>query len=535
MNKIFQRKEYVVICIFVLVKLVIHVITNMNAGLDGDEILHIESGNHPAWGYMSIQPLIGFFGWIQNLFDTESVFIHHLFAHIGSILIVILSGLTVIQLGGSWKATLLTLTSILVAPGFTLTHHLFTPLVFEQFFWLLSFYILILYCKQNQPKHLIYLAVFFALGFMAKISILIFIAGVGISILFYKRELFIQKISWIALVVFLLIILPNFIWQYQHNFPFVRHMIALHSKVLVNINVVDNWNLLFLTTNPFTVFVWGTAILFAPFVKYTKNIRMAVVAILFSFIILVVFKGQFYYYFPTLLIAFCVGSVIIESFLKSKIILLWIYIPILTASGVFLTPKVLPILTLEKYIEYLSLDNEENIKNKQLFFTQQSITDNKTVNKGDRIPINFEGYYTYNDWENLTQTINDIYQCLPNESKKNCYIWTRCYTQASAINVYGRKYNLPQAFSQHGNCYEWIPTFDTNATIIVIANAESPADSIKIGSFFASSFKKLTWKNAVFCPYSRTSSNAFYMFYLGEELKYNSDTIKSRYKDYIFE
>lgn len=535
MNKIFQRKEYLVIFIFVLVKLVIHTIINKNAGFDGDEILHIESGNHPAWGYMSIQPLVGFLGWIQNLFNTESVFIHHLFAHIASILIVIVSGLTVIKLSGSWKAVLLTLTCILVAPGFTLSHHIFTPLVFEQLFWLLSFYILVSYCKENQPRYLIYLAVSLALGFMAKISILILIAGVGVSILLYKRELFTQKTSWLALFVFLIIILPNLIWQYQRDFPFVQHMMALHGKMLVNIDFIDNLKLLFLTTNPFTVFVWGITILFGPFIRYTRNVRWAVVALFSSFIILVVFRGQFHYYFPSLLIAFCVGSVIIESFLKSNDKLLWIYILILLASGVFLTPKVLPILPLEKYIQHLNLNNKKHSKSEQLFFSQQSITDNKTVNKDDRIPINFEAYYTHNDWLNLSKAVNNIYQYLPVEKKNNCYIWTRCYTQASAINLHGKRYNLPEAFSQHGNCYEWIPTFDTSATIIVIANAESPADSLGIGSFFAPSFEKLTWKEAVFCPYSRTSTNAFYMLYLGEGLKYDSDSLKLMYQHYIFE
>ena len=535
MSQIFQKKEYIVISIFVLIKLIIHIIININAGFDCDEIMHIESGNHLAWGYMSIQPLVGFLAWIQNIFNSESVFVHHLFSHIASVLIVLFSGLTVKKLGGSWKAILLALTCILVAPGFTMSHHLFTPLVFEQLFWLLSFYVLISYCQQNQPKYLLYLAVFLALGFMSKISILILIAGFGISILIYRRDLFNKKISWLSLIVFLLIILPNIIWQYQHQFPSINHMIALHSKMLVKIDIVDNLKLLFFTTNPFTVLVWGVAILFAPFIKFTKNIRLAVVAMFSSFIILVVFRGQFHYYFPTLLIAFCVGSVIIESFLKTKIKLLWVYILILIVSGMYFMPKILPILPLKKYIQYLNLDKKDNRESKQLFYNQQSIADNKTANKDDRIPINFDGYYSQNDWLNLTKAINNIYQKLPINKKENCFIWTRCYTQASGINFYGKKYNLPMAFSQHGNCYEWIPTFNTDATIIVIANAKSPADSLSIGSFFAPLFEKLTWKESVFCPYSRTSSNAFYMLYLSKNLKYNSDTLKLKYKDYVFE
>lgn len=533
MNKTYFQPEYRVIAILIMVKLIIHILLNMNSGFDGDEILHIDCGNHLAWGYMSIQPFIGFLGWIQNLMNSQSVFVHHLFAHVAAILIMVYSGLVVMKLGGGWKAVLLALTCIVVAPGFSLSQHLFTPLVFEQLFWLLSIYMLIIYCKDNHSKNLLYLAVFLALGFMTKISILIFIAAIGISILIYRSKLLTQKAAWFSLAVFLLIISPNIIWQYQHDFPSVGHMIALHGKMLINIDIIENLKLLFVTTNPFTAVVWLTGVLLAPFILFARNLKLALATVLISFLILMIFRGQFYYYFPALLIALCYGSVIIENYLKNRKKLLGVYVLVLFVSGIFLTPKVIPILPMEKYIEHLNLDHTNS--NNQLFFNQQSIADNKNPNTDQRIPIAFEAYYTHNDWIRLTETIHNIYQDLPQEKRNNCFIWTRCYTQASAINLHGKDYKLPMAFSQHGNCYEWIPDFDRNATIIAVANAKSPADSIRIASFFAPSFENINWKQAVFCPYSRTSSNAYYMLYLGDGLKYNSDSLKVRYKDYIFE
>ncbi|MBI9063695.1 MAG: glycosyltransferase family 39 protein [Marinilabiliaceae bacterium] len=533
LNRIIQKKEYLVIFILVLVKVAIHIITNINAGFDGDEIMHIDAGNHLAWGYMSIQPLIGLLAWVQNLCNSDSVFVHHLFAHCAAVGIMIISGLTVIKLGGSWKAVLLVLTCILVAPGFSYSQHIFTPLVFEQLFWLLSFYLLIIYNKENKAKYLIYLAICLALGLMVKLSILIFIAGIGISILLCKRDVLVQKSFWLAAGIFLVIISPNLFWQYQHGFPAVQHMTALHGKMLVKFDVLDNLKLLFITTNPFAAVVWLTAILFAPFVAFAKNIRVVAIAMCIPFLILVVFRGQFHYYFPTILTALCVGSVVLENYLKSRIKWLWLYLPLLVVSAFILTPKMMPVLPLDKYIE--NLNHSEDDKNEQLFFTQQSIADNRIKNKDERIPISFEAYYTHNDWLNLTEALNTIYQRLPQDKQSDCLIWTRCYTQAGGINLYGKKYKLPQAFTQHAGCYEWIPTFDKNVTIIVVANAKSPADSLGIGSFFAPAFDKLTWKQAVFCPYARTSSNAYYMLYLGEGLRFNSDTLKLRYEDYIFE
>lgn len=529
------KKEHLVIIFMIIAKLTIHTILNINTGFDGDEILHIDSGNHLAWGYMSIQPLVGLMGWVQNLFNSESVFIHHLFSHIAAILIMFFSGLTVMKLGGSWKAVLLALSCILLAPGFILSNHLFTPLVFEQLFWLLSFYALIGYCQKNKPSLLFYLAIFLALGFLSKISILILIAGIGLSVLLYRRDLFTQKVSWQAFAVFLLIVSPNIIWQYQHDFPSVRHMTALYGKILVNIDGIDNLKLLLITTHPLTVIIWFPAIVAGPFLKQTKGIRLAAMSIFIAFFILIAFRGQFHYYFPVILIAISVGSVITEQILKSKTKFILIYVSALLLSSIFLIPRIIPILPLESYIRLLDLDNKESNKNNQLFFTKESILDNKKVNEDERIPINFEAYYTQNDWLNLTEALNGIYRNLPQDKKKQCFIWTRCYTQAGGINLHGKRYDLPQAFSQHGNYSEWIPEFDTSCTIIVVAHAKSPSDSVRTGSFFAPAFEKLEWKNAVFCPYARTSDNAYYMLYLGEGLKYDSDTLIVKYKDYIFE
>lgn len=535
MIKIVKQKEYLVIVILTIVKLTLHFIMNINAGLDGDEVLHIDSGNHPAWGYISIQPLIGLFAWIQNLFNSNSVYVHHLFAHISAVLIMIFSGLTVIKLGGKWKAVMITLTCILVAPGFNLSQHIFTPLVFEQLFWILSFYVLIGYCKDNNPKQLIYLAVLLAVGFMTKISVLILIAGICISVLIFRRDLFAKRVSWFAVALFIIIISPNIIWQYMHGFPSVQHMSTLHNKVLVQLDIADNIKLLLLTTNPLTVIVWFTAILLAPFIKSTKKVRLAVTSISVSFLILMMFRGQFHYYFPTLLIAISVGSVIVENYIRKRIYPVFIYVAILSVSAIFMMPKILPLLPLDSYISHLNLNSNSEDQDKQVFFTQQSIADNKTDSNDKRIPINFEGYYILNDWINLTDEINSIYSELPAKKREKCYIWTRCYTHAGGINLVGKRYNLPEAFSQHGNYHEWIPEFDKGATIIVVANAESPADSLRIGRFFNQSFEKLNWQSAIFCPHARTRSNAYYMLYLGEGLKYNSDTLKRRYEDFVFE
>jgi hypothetical protein len=96
MKYYFQKNLKVTIIIFfVIIKLLLHLVADFNWGLDGDEVYHIDSGKHLAGGYITFPPMIGLLAWIQNLFSSESVFVHHLSVHIAASLIYILLRLVI--------------------------------------------------------------------------------------------------------------------------------------------------------------------------------------------------------------------------------------------------------------------------------------------------------------------------------------------------------------------------------------------------------------------------------------------------------
>src|SRR5215217_4866150 len=90
-NNKMTKQTKLIILTFCIVKLTLHLFADIHSGFQGDELLHIESGRHLAFGYMEFPPLIGFLAFIQNLFGSKAVYVHHLFAHIASILIIIYS------------------------------------------------------------------------------------------------------------------------------------------------------------------------------------------------------------------------------------------------------------------------------------------------------------------------------------------------------------------------------------------------------------------------------------------------------------
>jgi 4-amino-4-deoxy-L-arabinose transferase-like glycosyltransferase len=214
------KQKKLILIIFCLIKLTLHLIADGHSGFQGDELLHIETGNHLAFGFMEFPPLIGILAFIQNLFPSNSVYIHHLFSHISSILILIYVAKITIELGGKNIALFLTLLSIIIAPAFGRSQQLFQPVVFGQLFWVLGFYQLVRYTKYLDTKYLIYLAIFSIIGILFKYDILFFIFGLS-SLFFFRRtrEKILKQNIGLHIAIAFLIILPNIYWQYANNFP----------------------------------------------------------------------------------------------------------------------------------------------------------------------------------------------------------------------------------------------------------------------------------------------------------------------------
>ncbi|MBC7493419.1 MAG: hypothetical protein H7221_00320, partial [Flavobacterium sp.] len=75
------KQNKLIIAFFCIIKLTLHLIADYHSGFQGDELLHIDTGKHLAFGYMEFPPLIGVLAFIQNIFNSNSPYIHHLFSH----------------------------------------------------------------------------------------------------------------------------------------------------------------------------------------------------------------------------------------------------------------------------------------------------------------------------------------------------------------------------------------------------------------------------------------------------------------------
>ena len=500
------QTEHYIILFAIAIKIVLQIIGTANSGYHGDELLHIESGNHLAFGYLDFPPFIGLISWIQNLFHSDSLYINHLFNYINSVLIILFCGLITIRLGGGVLAVLITESAILFSPGFAVTQYLFLPTAFEQLFWVLIIYYTVEFCNSRNTKHLIYISLLAAIGFLNKYSIVFLFAGFVSSIFIFKRELLGRKIAWIALLVFMILILPNLFWQNANDFPVLHHMSKLYETQLDNQSLIKELTTLILFLNPFTLVIWLSALLIVPFSPKLKAFKLPIFTLLFSFLFLMLAKGKWYYFFPVILPLFSFGAVYFERVIQTRKWIIYGYLFILISCGIYLLPHGIPLFKLKKYIELYNLQ----------------------PNNDNKIPLTFENYYSDKNWERIIQCVSKTYNTLSNEERKICYVWGRHYSMAGGINLLGHKYSLPVAFSCHSSFYTWIPEF--NKEIVVIAISESNLEK----SFWEQYFKNVEEAGVIENPFASEKNWYNYRLFVCRELKYNSEELKKMFQNQIF-
>ncbi len=505
-----NRQTKLIVFFFCILKLILHLIADSHSGFQGDELLHIETGNHLAFGYMEFPPLIGFIAFIQNLFHSNSVFVHHLFPHIAALLIIIYIAKITLELGGKNIAVFLVLLAIIIAPGLGRSQQLFQPVIFSQLFWVLGFHQLLRFVKYLDKKSLWYLTLFCILGFLTKYDSIFFLFGVS-SLLIFKRTrvALIKNKFWFNIIVFLLFITPNIIWQYAKDFPLFQMTDRLYETQLEKISRVENLINLLIAVNPIvSILLVVPAIFYFIKSKGTFIVRVLSIAIGLSFLLLVYKNGKGYYFFPIVLTIIPFGAIFWEQLVLPK--RKWILYPIsiLMLLGAVLIPFGMPVYSFNRYLEKVYPHEENKIP-------------------GGEYGVKYDEYYTRDKWKTTMQELAIVYDSLPNNEKQNCLIWGKHYSQAGAVSLFGEAYSLPQTFSYHGSFYSWTPKGIMPNTVIAL--------SYQVGDFFKPFFKEVTLVKSIYNPYSDNEEELYQRIYICRKPKQDFEKMKALFKGRIFE
>lgn len=456
------------ILIFVLIKILLNGLAMSHFGFHRDELLHLALGDHLNWGYKEVPPFIAVLAWIITHAFGASVFAARIFPTIFGGLIIWLTGLIVVELGGRRFAIALACLALIFDPAFAASDYLFQPVVFDQFWWVLSTWLVIRYLNTHEVKFMNWLGVTVGLGMLTKYSMVFFAGALVLGLLMSKQRkmLFNRHVFYAALIAFA-IFLPNIIWQFTHHLPVFTHMKTLQSTQLDSINPND-FAKEQLLVNGIAMFLWVTGLINLLFSFKLRNMQFLAFAYFLVFGFLYLMHGKVYYIFGAYPMLFAAGAFSFERWLK-KPRYAWRAAALLffTVPNLIFFPMVLPFLPLNQTLAVIKYLNTRIPATR--FVT--------TWEDHKRHPLT-QDYADMLGWDEMAAKVAKIWYNIPAADRQHSCILTDNYGEAGAIHHFRKKYNLPDVVCLNSSFSLWAPS-SLNAKYIIYVSDDNDVSDLK--------------------------------------------------------
>ncbi|OXA75866.1 Dolichyl-phosphate-mannose-protein mannosyltransferase [Flavobacterium aquidurense] len=464
-----MTKKSIILIAFIILKFVLqYILISPEYDLQRDEYLHLDQAHHLAWGYLSVPPVTSWFSYLIFLLGN-SVFWVKFFPALFGALTLIVVWKTIETLKGNLYALILGATCVLFSCLLRL-NTLYQPNSLDVLCWTLFYYVVIQYSSTQEKKWLYRGAVVFAFGFLNKYNIVFLLIGLLPALLLSnQRKILAEKKLYFALILGLLLILPNLVWQYNNQFPIVHHMKELAETQLVNVDRVDFLKEQFLFfIGSFLVILSGLYALL--FYKPFANYKFFFATLLFTLIVFIYFKAKAYYAIGLYPVYIAFGAVFLSEVLntgwKRYLQPVFILIPLLLF---------IPMYNLafpNKSPEYI-VQHPEKYKDLGMLRWEDG--------KEHALPQDFADML---GWKELARKTDSVYAILPHSEKT--LVLCDNYGQAGAINYYSKKGIRAVSFNA-----DYVNWFDLNVkykNLIRIKDYEKESREIaETGPYFQTS------------------------------------------------
>jgi len=431
-----RNRDLLIILGMAAINLGIHLLTNGQYGFHRDELYFIDCSRHLDFGYADMPPLTPLLARLDLGIFGESLRGLRVLPALLSSAMVFLTGLMARELGGRLYAQVLAALAIIVAPVYLIAGTQFQTIPVDQFFWVLTCYLLIRLINTSNQKRWLLIGVVLGLGLLAKYSVLFLGFAIFFSIIIsHDRFMFTRIWIWLGALIALLVFMPNIIWQIQNGLPVLEHMHALRQD-----ESTPTFQFLIeqiLIMHPLNFPVWIAGLLFFFSTEQGRKFRMIGWVYLIPLVVYLLMKGKSYYLAPAYPGLLAGGSVMIESLLDRKkwVRMKYIFPVLLLVTTVITGPAWLPVLPVEKIIKLRIADFR----------------------------------YDYREmigWPEMVSQVSEVYHGLSPDEQMNTMIITGNYGEAGAINHFGSAYGLPEASSGISSYYYWGPS-NPKATIFL--------------------------------------------------------------------
>jgi hypothetical protein len=271
------------------------------------------------------------------------------------------------------------------------------------------------------------------------------------------RYIFLQTRFYLAVMIGLIIIFPNLLWQYNNNFPIIQHLSELADTQLVHVDRLGflKSQLLFYIGSLFVILAGLFGLLFyKPFRKYGFFFS----AIIFTLTTFIYFKAKDYYAIGIYPIYIAFGSVYLSEILRTG----WKkYLqPIVVAIPLLLFIPIYNVAFPNKSPEYIT-QHPGNYKKLGMLRWEDG--------KDHLLPQDFADML---GWKELAIKVDSIYAEMPDPA--HTLILCDNYGQAGAINYYTTNKNIV-ASSFSADYVNWLD-LDKKITDVILIKEKDDED-----------------------------------------------------------
>ncbi len=421
----------------------LHVLVNGRYGFHRDELLTFDNAQHLAWGYVVYGPVTAVLGRVElELFGT-SLRGFRFFPALTQGVVIVLTGLIARALGGRREAQLVASVAVAIGGASLFSGSSLSYTTFDYLWWEVVALFVACLLRSDEPRWWVAIGGAVGLGMLTKYTMAFLVIGiVGGMLLTRARQYLRSGWFWCGVSLALLMMLPNMIWQFQHDFATFAYLKSIHTRD-IGWGWTNNFllNQLWMSTNVVTMPLWCAGLWYLFATREGERQRMLGWMYVIPLAALYVARGRDYYLapaYPMLLAAGAVGGEEWASTLSTR------------------AARIVRRVTWRSYAVGGLITAALTMPVAPLGSAWWHVADGANGNFNMEI-----------GWPELAATVAKVRAALPAQDQKAVGILAGDEGETGAINLYGPAYGLPAAIS--GMNSNWMRGYGTPPPQTVIA------------------------------------------------------------------
>ena len=396
-------------------------------GWHRDELYFREAGRHLAWGYVDQPPFTPLVARLADSIAPGNLVVLRVLPALAAGAVVAVAGLLARELGGDRRAQIASAATV-GAGGFLLgVGHLLSTATFDLLAWMALLLVATRLLRTDEPRWWVVFGVVAGASMLNK-NLLVVLGVALLTGLVVERRWRLLASPWLVAGagLALLIAAPNLWWQAGHDWPQLRMARAISERIGTE-NRVTLVPLQVLLVGPAFLFVWWRGLRALHGAAELRRFRPLVWAWPVGVAAVLVTGGRPYYAVPLTLVLVVAGI----AGTPWRPALPWL----IAANAIVSVVLSLPVLP----------------------ESAASVTGTVNETAGETI-----------GWPELVGQVADAVAGLPPDERASAIVLTATYGEAGAVDRFGHRWGLPQAYSPHNSYADFRRPTDDAATVVAV-------------------------------------------------------------------